>query len=82
MLVIIKKVNADLLFAQKIIQSTIGVQTSENIQIVYRLYRNIFGYSFIAFIVMRNKFQSIILAADTAGIEQVVGFAHVLSFEG
>lgn len=76
MFVVIEKMNGYLLLAQEIVQSTVGIEAAKYIKIGDIFYRYVAWSAFGAIFINGGKLEGVILAAEAAGIEQVIGFFH------
>ncbi len=56
--------NSNLIFAQEIIQRTIGIQAPETVQVIHRFYRQVPGLQLVAFLVHRLKAMRIVLTTQ------------------
>ncbi len=81
MFVVIKKMNADMRFTQKIIHSAVGIQAAKGKQVIHRFYGYVFSRAFITPFVYRCKLQGIVFPAQAAGIKKIVRlFQEVLFY--
>lgn len=80
MLVVIKEMNTDMRFPQKIIHSAVGIEAAKGKQVVHRFYRYVFSRALITLFVYRCKLQGIVFPAQAAGIKKIVRLFQELLF--
>lgn len=69
-----------LLFAQKVIHGTIGINAAKDKQVGDPFYGKVFGNLLIPFFIYWGKLECIVSSAKTARVKQIIGFFQNLKY--